>query len=382
MTALRKVGASLALVAGLTVGLAGSASATAEATYRWGSFQGAAHEATTPTVVRDLTGVTAIAAGNLSDMALADGKVYTFGNGAFGNLGHGPGDAYQATAQKVRGLPPIVAIGESMDTDVAIADDGTVWGWGWNRGGQLCTGNTHEYDRPVQLTNLSDIEAAAGGYRHMVYLTTSGTVETCGENTSGVLGDGSEASSTVPVSVDLPDTATAVTAGQASAAALLANGTVYDWGRDKFGELGNGDTTSSDVPVEVELPSAAAEVSVGGSAPDNGQALALLENGQIWGWGCDSDGQLGDGKTKRVRDVPVEAKSLPSDVTFTAVVSGGAHGLALDSNGNVWGWGDNANGQVGNGSSGGDVLTPVEVLSGADLISSTAGDSEAHVPAA
>jgi alpha-tubulin suppressor-like RCC1 family protein len=69
---------------------------------------------------------------------------------------------------------------------------------------------------------------------------------------------------------------------------------------------------------------------------------------------------------------------LPRERTWTYVVSGGSDSFAVDSNGDVWGWGNNDEGQVGTGSSS-DVLHPVEVLRGADMVSATADDSVAQV---
>jgi alpha-tubulin suppressor-like RCC1 family protein len=74
----------------------------------------------------------------------------------------------------------------------------------------------------------------------------------------------------------------------------------------------------------------------------------------------------------------VQATALPAGVTFTFVASGGSHSLALASNGDVYGWGNNDEGQVGCGSVPTDVLDPQVVMSGADMISATADDSVAH----
>jgi alpha-tubulin suppressor-like RCC1 family protein len=370
------------------------ATATAATTDRWGAFYtptgGDPNEADAPTTVGDLTDITAVAAGNASDVALdSQGHVWTWGDGVNGVLGDGDRADHVHDAVQVSGLPRIVAIGEADDTDVAVDATGAVWGWGWNEGGQLCTAATRQQTTPIKLPNLSGVIAAAGGGTHMTYLLANGTVEACGQNNDGQLGNGTTTSSVTPVKVKaLPSSpVVAITAGPSSSTALLKNGQVWDWGENKYGQLGNDTRTNSDLPVRVQIPSAAAQVYAGGDNGQNGQSLALLTDGQVWGWGNNKAGQLGTGTTRAVNKRPVEATALPSGVTFTFVATGGYHSLALDSAGDVYAWGSDGRGQVGtgnagttdDGASGADVLVPVKVLSAVALLSATANDSVAAV---
>jgi alpha-tubulin suppressor-like RCC1 family protein len=280
---------------------------------------------------------------------------------------------------EVVGLPTIVAIAESDDTDVAIAANGTVWGWGWNESGQLCTGDTVEQDTPVQLTALPPITLAAGAGPHMLYLTTAGALVACGANGQGELGDGTFTGDTFPVDVTgLPDSpVVSLSAGPRSSTALLANGQVWDWGFNRYGELGDGNTHSTDVPVQVQLPGPAKAVSQGGDTLQNGQSLALLASGTVWAWGCDRSGQAGTGTVRRYYKVPVQVAGLPT--TITAIASGGDNSLALDATGDVTAWGGNANGESGTGTRSKMILTPVVILSGVRMISATADDVVAEV---
>ncbi|HXQ62986.1 MAG TPA: hypothetical protein VN796_11675 [Acidimicrobiales bacterium] len=367
---------------------ASSARVPMDTTQHWGSYSessGNSQEVDTPTVLGRLNDVVAIQAGNASGMALSrrHGRhVYVWGLGANGALGIGGKRNALTSAVEVPGLPPIAAIGESDDTDVAVTTTGAVYGWGWNSGGQLCLGNTSEVDRPVLIPLLTGVVAAAGGGTHMTYLLGNGSIVACGENTHGQLGNGTFTDSTTPVTVTgLPaGTVTQISAGPTASAALVG-GAVWDWGNNQYGQLGNGSTTDSDVPVEAGLPvgTTATEVYEGGDNSGNGQVLALTNTG-VYGWGNDSEGQLGNGTTPSRVDRPTLASALPTGVTFTSVASGGHHGLGLDSSGNVWAWGGGGAGQIGNGTSSGNVLTPVMVLTGADMISATADTSVAHVP--
>lgn len=363
----------------------------ADTTYRWGEYQvpgalgtqGVGKEST-PLPVHDLTDVAAVAAGNGSDMALdADGNVWTWGSGVDGSLGDGSQASHLNGAVEVAGLPKIASIAESQNTDVALAVNGTVWGWGFNRSGQLCTGNDFSYDHPVQI-DLSGVSSIAGAGDHTLFLMDDGRVEACGDNTYGELGDGTFSSSKEPVAVlGLPTSSpvVSISAAWSGSSALLADGQVWDWGFNGQGQLGDGTVTNSDVPVEVKLPAAATEMYMGGSAANNGQTLVLLVDGQIWAWGNNDYGQLGNGGQSS-SSVPVQATNLPAAETFVAVATGGDFSMALDSRGNVWSWGDNSDGSVGDPTATSPVLKPVVVLSHANLISATASDAVAHVPSA
>jgi alpha-tubulin suppressor-like RCC1 family protein len=244
-----------------------------DTTYRWGSYDtqnnGDVDKETTPLNIGNLTNIVAIAAGNASSMALdSSGNVWTWGVGDNGVLGQGNTTNHINSAVEVSGLPQIVAIAEADNTDVALDVNGNVWGWGWNEAGQLCEGNEAQHTSPVELKNISGVAAIAGGGTHMTYLLTNGTMEACGNNSAGQLGNGTFTNSKVPVTVTgLPSSAvTAITAGPSTSTALLANGQVWDWGNNSYGQLGNGSTTNSNVPVQVQLPTGltATQVYAGG----------------------------------------------------------------------------------------------------------------------
>ena len=119
----------------------------------------------------------------------------------------------------------------------------------------------------------------------------------------------------------------AIAAGKAHSLALLSNGTVMAWGNDEYGQLGNGTTKEdSEVPVAVKGLS-----DVRRSQPASNFSLALLNSGTVMAWGQDNEGQLGNGTIKGAEEgpgsnVPVPVKGLTG---VTSIAAGGEFALAL-----------------------------------------------------
>jgi hypothetical protein len=189
-------------------------------------------------------------------------------------------------------------------------------------------------------------------------LGNDGKLYAWGYNIYGELGDGSNTDRLTPVQVSLPAgaTATAVWPGSYHSLALGSDGKLYAWGQNHFGQLGDGSNTDRLVPVRVSLPAGVTATAVSAGGIHN---LALGSDGKLYAWGDNVYGQLGDGSTTN-RLTP-GAVSLQAGVTATAVSAGTYHSLALGSEGKLYSWGYNANGQLGDGSTT-NRLTPVLVI--------------------
>jgi alpha-tubulin suppressor-like RCC1 family protein len=351
----------------------------------WGSLSGGVipimpvDTILSPAPVRLPGPVAEVATSNSTEYALlANGRVYAWGLGNHGQLGDGTTSNSFTTPVRVR-FPAGVKIASlpidvmPFDTGLAVDTTGHVWGWGVNGGGELCLGNRHQHLVPVELP-FRHVTAVAGAFSHAVY-ESAGQVWACGLGKLGVLGDGATNSSFVPVKVTgLGPSAhvVALVAAFANAGALLADGRYLDWGTNGLGQLGIDSAAKlSDVPVAVPLPAKVAQVTQGGSAPGNGQTLVLLTNGALYAWGADKQGQLGDGKTSP--EFSPELITPPSGVTYRLLASSGSTSYGVTTAGNVYAWGAGGVGQIGNGTTAGS-LTPVKVASDATGISGTAFD--------
>ena len=240
--------------------------------------------------------------------------------------------------------------------------------WGYNQDGQLGDGTSTGPQKcapfsapcstaPVSVSLPSGVTPAAiagGGGNGVVgngagyAIGSDGNLYAWGNNSSGQLGDGTISSSNIPVRVSLPSgvNPTAVAAGFEDGYAIGSDGNLYAWGGNGSGQLGDGNLSSSNTPVRVSLPSG---VNVTAVAAGTSAAYATGSNGSLYSWGGNGFGQLGDGSTAN-SDVPVEVTLSPG-VTAKAVAGGGGMGYAIGSDDKMYAWGENAFGQLGDSTS-------------------------------
>ncbi len=239
---------------------------------------------------------------------------------------------------------------------VSLTSTGAVRTWGANDDGQLGNGSQEASLQPVRVVGLPASPAAvavAAGSTHSLALLANGSVWGWGEATGGALGS---TAAQRTCSVHVPDSitcvlsatpvngisdATAVAAGYAYSVALRADGSVWAWGVNDSGQLGDAGRSGdqSAVPVRAGVLSGVVAVSAGGA-----HVLALMSDGTVWAWGANGQGQLGLGHTRAV-STPTQ---VPGQTGITMVRAGYAHSLALKTDGSVWAWGDNSTGALGN----------------------------------
>lgn len=253
-------------------------------------------------------------------------------------------------------------IAAGMHHSLALRNDGTVWAWGDNAHGQLGVNSDNDKDYPVQVHGtgnvgqLTGVTAVAAGAEFSLAVRSDGTVYAWGNGEWGQLGLNSEHSHQIPYQVHGPGDVgylsgiTAVAAGEDFSLALKNDGTVWAWGHNNPYELGNGTLTSSYTPVQVKGPDGAGFLTdVVAIAAGNYTGLALKRDGTVWAWGDNRYGQLGV-NSDNPHGYPVQVHG-PGNVGFlsgiTGVSAGEDHSLAVKSDGSVYAWGRNNNGQLG-----------------------------------
>jgi RHS repeat-associated protein len=198
------------------------------------------------------------------------------------------------------------------------------------------------------------------GVASSVVLRADGTVWTAGDNSVGELGSGNFTSVTTPVQALGLTGCVAVSSGYYHVLALKGNGSVWSWGYNNYGQLGSGNGgINYSIPAQVTGLSGIVSVAGGGF-----HSLALKNDGSVWSWGYNAVGQLGDWTTTD-RAMPVQVQGLPANIV--AIAAGAYHSLALDSGGNLYGWGYNNEGELGLGNNF-SMLNPQYITNGVAAI--------------
>jgi alpha-tubulin suppressor-like RCC1 family protein len=313
--------------------------------------------------------ITQIAAGCEHSLALtSSGQLYTFGENYWGQLGsvtnnftkHANPTPALVTLPGATGT--ITQIAAGCEHSLALTSSGQLYSFGENYWGQLgsVTNNFTKHANPTPaLVTLpganGTITQLAAGCEHSLAATSSGQLYTFGNDDSGQLGR--EESGTIadptPGLVTLPGangTITQLAAGCEHSLALTSSGQLYTFGLNYEGQLGirtnSGTSVANPTPALVTLPGANGTITH--IAAGCWHSLAATSSGQLYAFGWDFAGQLGRESGTIANPTPNVVTLPGANNSVTQIAAGCEHSLAVNSSGQLYAFGENYWGQLGN----------------------------------
>jgi alpha-tubulin suppressor-like RCC1 family protein len=293
-----------------------------------------------------------VAVGEDSICALtSDGDVQCAGDISFGQLGNPLAVIGKFARVDLQVKASAIALGPHFGCATAERDGDypqSAWCWGSNGFYQLSSSTNSVEGSPIR-TDYENVAALSAGGQHLCALSATGGITCSGLNNRGQVGDGTRTTQSEPtVVIEGLAGVTSLAAGGAHSCAVTG-GSVMCWGHNSFGQLGDGTTTRRSRPVRVAGVVGAVAVVAGGA-----HTCALLADRTAMCWGLNDDRQTGDG-TSEFRSAPRPVVIDSSGTKLGSIVqlaAGALHTCAVleTPGGNtVACWGDNSQGQLGDG---------------------------------
>ena len=314
-----------------------------------------------------------VAGGNTTCILLTGGSVRCWGDDEFGQLGDGQSgtmvlSATPVTVQNVSGATDLAC---GTGHCCALVAGGAVRCWGRNDFGESNPAAAGTLQ--LQAVDTAGLGVASGittGVYHTCAIVTDGKVRCWGLGTSGQLGDGNSGMPAKIVDTLLDSYALEVRAGGHFTCARDAYAKASCWGDNAAGQIGNGKGGTS---VESDAPSLVGDFTdVAALATGDEHACAMRKSGEVWCWGSDSGGELGNDGGNAFYPSPVQAQGMAD---MKGIAAGTGHTCAIDKFGGVWCWGANGSGQAGLGKAQGMAKTPGQVPGMAGVLEVATGDA-------
>ncbi|KAG3262427.1 HECT and RLD domain containing E3 ubiquitin protein ligase 2, transcript variant X1 [Ictidomys tridecemlineatus] len=283
----------------------------------------------------------------------ADGKLYATGYGAGGRLGIG-GTESVSTPTLLESIQHVfikkVAVNSGGKHCLALSSEGEVYSWGEAEDGKLGHGNRSPCDRPRVIESLRGIEVvdvAAGG-AHSACVTAAGDLYTWGKGRYGRLGHSDSEDQLKPKLVEALQGHRVVDiacgSGDAQTLSLTDDDTVWSWGDGDYGKLGRGGSDGCKVPMKIDSLTGLGVIKVECGSQFS---VALTKSGAVYTWGKGDYHRLGHGSDDHVRR-PRQVQGLQGKKVI-AIATGSLHCVCCTEDGEVYTWGDNDEGQLGDG---------------------------------
>jgi hypothetical protein len=305
-----------------------------------------------------------VSGGNSHTAAIkTDGTLWTWGLNSGGQLGAGGGPTRCTPVTTSAGGTNWKQVSCGNVHTAAIKTDGTLWIWGFNTSGPLGD-NTSGTNRNTPVTTFAggtNWKQVSGGQSHTAAIKTDGTLWTWGQNTNGQLGDNTTSNRLTPITtfaggtnwkqVDCNNAGT-------NTAAIKTDGTLWTWGSNSLGQLGNNTTTS---PICTPITTFAGGTNWKQVSCGSEYTSAIKTDGTLWTWGLNGQGQLGDNTSGTDRSTPVT--TFAGGTNWKQVACGRSHIAAIKTDRTLWTWGLNSGGQLGDNTTT-NRSTPVTTFAG------------------
>ncbi|XP_034934449.1 E3 ubiquitin-protein ligase HERC2 [Chelonus insularis] len=283
----------------------------------------------------------------------ADGKVYATGNGLTGRLGIG-GTASVMVPTLLESIQHVfikkIAVNSGGKHCLALSSEGHVYSWGEGVDGKLGHGDGITYERPKLIEALLGIEIidiACGGH-HSAAISSTGLLYTWGKGTYGRLGHGDSTGQSKPKVVaalqDYKVVDVACGSGDAQTLCVTDDDNVWSWGDGDYGKLGRGGSDGCQIPMKIEYLAGLGVIKVECGSQFS---VALTRSGAVYTWGKGDYHRLGHGNDDHVRR-PKKVAALQGK-KIISIATGSLHCVACSDKGEVFTWGDNDEGQLGDG---------------------------------
>lgn len=270
-----------------------------------------------------------------------DSTVWAWGENQGGSLGLGD-TIRRKDPDRIPGLSRIVQVKGEWFTYFALTDEGEVFAWGVGDNGQIGDSLREFRATPAKIPGLTEVISLSASMDHVLVVKRDGRVWAWGFNDKYQLGDGTNSLRPYPVLVPGLNDVVKVVAGYDHSLALKKDGSLWGWGNNYLGSLGD-----STLGILVTIPTQIGAIdSVGDIGAGNNFSVVVRKDGQVWGFGLNSQGQLGIGNTGTFYKSPVKIQNLEN---IRSVLANQSFAFGQDNFGNWWGWGSNQYGQLGNG---------------------------------
>ncbi|PFX34572.1 X-linked retinitis pigmentosa GTPase regulator [Stylophora pistillata] len=274
-----------------------------------------------------------VAAGrNHTIVSTESGKLYSFGCGSDGQLGHGNCES-SLVPKAIESLPDqqYALLSCGSDFTAAVTEEGQLYTWGSNSEGQI--GHRDEIDDdscliPRKVKLRGKVVSVACGYYHMAVVTDDGSLFTCGENESGKLGlDESQTGDTSKVQklFSINEEVVSVACGGNHTVAVTKSGKLYSFGQGDHGQLGHGSSLlECSTPKQV---TSLRNIYVRFVSCGESHTAIVTKHGNLYTCGDGRHGKLGMGEESFSNQFKLEKVTRFDKFTVKTVACGGCHTL-------------------------------------------------------